>query len=509
MIISEISLVDWSKAQFALTGIFWGLYIPIILGLSIVVALMESIYIKTGLLEWRRISKYWTNIFTTTYFFGLIPYLFLILILFFDFPNNIWLTGKQLGSQLKIFVLLSLAVETFIIVLLFYENRKTRGESKISIILLQILSTVIFVIPALAANSFLNNPVGADLNPNNALYEIEYFKEIVFSPFAVHKYLHTISSGCVVSCLFILGIGAWYLIRKKHVRFALRSIVIASVFGLISSLFVSLTGDTSTYQVAQHQPMKLAAMEGLYKGQTKAPLIAIGFLNDDKKPGDSLDPFKFKIEIPTMLSKLATRDRNAFVPGIDDLLFGNYRYGLEPVVKKMERGTNAIISYARFNASMIKEDTIQSNIAFAEMKEGFGEIGYGYLEKPEQVVPYVHIVFNSFHSMVLLGFIFIFLFLLFIFLLLRGKTAKYKIILITAILSVPLGYFAFEMGWVLSEVGRQPWVIQDILPVNRIMQSASLNSVKISFIIIVLINLIFLFLYVKRIFSLIKTGPEK
>lgn len=509
MILSEISLVDWSKATFAITGAFWGLYIPLLMGLSILVVMMESVYINTGNLEWKKISKYWTNIFTTTYFFGLIPYLILLLLLFFDFPGNIWLTGQQLGVPLRVFAILGLGVQTFIIVVLFYGNRKSSGESNISILLLQTISTTLFAIPVLAANAFFNNPVGADLNPTNALYEIEYFKEIIFSPFAVHKYLHTISSGGVVASVFVLGIGAWNLLKKRNTVFAMRSIVISSVFGLLTSFFVALTGDTSTYQVAQHQPMKLAAMEGLYKGQTKAPLIAIGFLNDSKKPGDSLTPFKLKIEIPGMLSKLATRDRNAFVPGIEDLLYGNYRYGLEPVTKKMERGTNAIISYARYNSGKNKTDSLEMNLAFSEMKESFSEIGYGYLDKPEQSVPYIHIVFNSFHSMVLLGFYFIFLFLLFIILLLRGEAGKYKLILIISVLSIPLGYFAYEMGWVLSETGRQPWVLQEIVPVNRILQNINVTKLKYGFISIAFINSIALFIYVRRIIIMIKTGPEK
>ena len=509
MIFSYIPLVEWSKAIFAVSGAFWGLYLPLIMGLSILVIMMESFYIKTGELEWKKLTKFWTNIFTTTYFFGLIPYLILILFLFFDFPANIWLTGKQLGIPLKVFAILGMGIQTFIMVVLFYSNRKQSGESNISILILQTISTALFTIPVLAANAFFNNPVGADLNPHTAFFEIEYFKEIIFSPFAVHKYLHTFSSGSVVACLFVLGIGARYLMKKKHVTFSLRSIVISSVFGLISSLFVSLTGDTSTYQVAQHQPMKLAAMEGLYDGQERAPLIAIGFLNDDKKPGDTLEPFKFKIEIPSLLSKLATRDRNAFVPGINDLLFGNYRYGLISVEEKMEHGINAIISQAKFNSGKNKTDSLQMSLALSEMKENFHEIGYGYLNKPEDTVPYVHIVFNSFHSMVFLGFYFIFLFLLYIILALRGKAGKYKILLFLTILSIPLGYFAYEMGWVLSEAGRQPWVIQEILPVNRIMQGVELSNVKYSLITISLINVTVLFFYVKNLLKQINTGPEK
>jgi cytochrome d ubiquinol oxidase subunit I len=403
----------------------------------------------------------------------------------------------------------TLVIQTLLVFLLFTNVKKSGNESHLTLTLLVAISSMLFVYPVLAANAFMNHPVGTSLDPATAHNVITGTGEVLFSPFAIHKYLHTVSSGCVVACLFVMGISARFLLKKKNTSLATKSMIISSVFGLLSSLFVSLTGDTSTYQVAQHQPMKLAAMEGLFKGQTEAPLVAFGFLNDNKKPGDSLEPFHFKIEIPSMLSKLATRDRKAFVPGIEDLFSGNYLYGIESVSEKMDRGTSTIIAQTSYLSSLKKGDSVGMNLALSELKQNYSDIGYGYLDKPEKTIPYVHIVFNSFHSMVLLGFFFIFLFVIFIIQLVRRKAGNIKLFLWIAVLSLPLGYFAFEMGWVLSETGRQPWVLHEIIPVNRIVQTVSLSSIKTSFILFSCLYAVLIFLFIRLSLKHIKAGPEK
>ncbi len=509
MIIADIPLVDWSRAQIAITGIFYNLFIPLTIGLSIIVAFMESLYVKTGNAEWKKMSRFWMFFFMINFICGFFPCIILESEIFLDIPKTIWNIGSFLGRPMAIAALSTLMLETVLVALLYYRGRYPGRESHILLTWLVAISSTLFTIPVLAVNSFMNHPVGMDLDPVTAQNEIISYTEVLFSPFAIQKYLHTVSSGCVVACLFVTGASAWLLIKKKNTSSASKSIVVASVFGFLSSLFVSLTGDTSTYQVAQNQPMKLAAMEGLYKGRTEAPLIAIGFLNDKKKPGDSLEPFHFKIEIPSMLSKLATRDRKAFVPGIEDLLLGNYRYGQEAVTSKMERGTNAIISMAQFHANQKKGNTSEMQLSFASLKENYSYIGYGYLEKPEKTVPYVHIVFNSFHSMVLLGFYFIFLFVIFIILTLKRKTSDFKWLLWMAVLTIPLGYFAYEMGWVLSEAGRQPWILQDIIPVNRIMQNVSVSGIKTCFIVFAVLYCFLLFMFIRLSFKHIKIGPEK
>ena len=509
MIITDIPLVGWSQAQFAITGIAYNLFIPLTIGLSIIVAFIESIYVKTGNPEWKKLSRFWMLLLAINFFCGLLPTLILESQLFLDFPETLWNMSSFLGKPIAIFAFCTLLIEILLVFLLFFKGKKSVNESQLFLSWLVALSSMLFTFPVLATNAFMNHPVGIALDPATAQNIIISYSDILLSPFAIHKYLHTISSGCVVASLFVLGISARFLLKKKNSSLAIKSIVISSVFGLLSSLFVSLTGDTSTYQVAQYQPMKLAAMEGLYVGKTETPLVVIGFLNDKKKPGDSLEPFHFKIEIPSMLSKLATRDKKAFVPGVNDLLYGNYRYGLEPITKKMERGTNAIIAQTQLLSKIKKGDTSETQLAFTTLKENYSNIGYGYLEKPEKTVPYIHIVFNSFHSMVLLGFYFIFLFVIIIIQLLRRKTGNSKLLLWITVLSAPLGYFAFEMGWVLSEAGRQPWVLHEIIPVNRIIQTVSLSGIKTGFIVFTAIYSILIFMFIRLIFKHIKAGPEK
>ncbi len=169
----------------------------------------------------------------------------------------------------------------------------------------------------------MQNPVGMHFNPDTARNEMVNFWDILLSPTAVNKFSHTVSSGYVIASLFVVGISAWYIMKNRHISFARKSIVIGAIYGLISSILIVVTGDGSAHDVAQKQPMKLAAMEGLYEGQEGAGLVAVGILNPNKEIGDNKDDYVFALKIPKLLSFLGYRNVNAFVPGINDLVLGN------------------------------------------------------------------------------------------------------------------------------------------------------------------------------------------
>ena len=183
------------------------------------------------------------------------------------------------------------------------------------------------------------------------------FLNIAFSHFGVAKFMHTVGGGYVTAALFVLGISAFYMLKNKDFALAKKSFIVAASFGMLSSLFVLLSGDESGYQVAQKQPMKLAAMEGLYKGEMDAGIVTGGILNPDKIPGDDKDPFLFEIKVPYALGLMATRGFNNFTPGIDDLVFGNEKFGIEGADKKIEKGKIALQALKDYKAAKDANDT--------------------------------------------------------------------------------------------------------------------------------------------------------
>jgi cytochrome d ubiquinol oxidase subunit I len=381
----------------------------------------------------------------------------------------------------------------------------------------------------LVANAWMQSPVGMQFNPQTARNEMVNFWEVLFSPVAVNKFLHTITSGYVLAAIFVIGISAWYLLRKRHVLFAKRSIVVAAVFGLVMSLLNIQAGDESARQVARVQPMKFAAMEGMYDGQTNAPLVAIGFM--EKVPHDTSNirerQFAFSIEIPDMLSYMAFLEAGAFVPGIRDLVQGNEQRGIMSYFEKIERGkiaiqtlkeykeTKELIKYSKANEMVkaqfrVKADELEAKFSDKEWLENyFAYFGYGYYDDPAEMIPSVPIAFYSFHIMVILSGFFLLVFILALINVLNGKLEKRKWILWAAILAIPLVYIAQQAGWLLAEMGRQPWVIQDLMPTIAAVTKNSHSNVQITFWMFVVTFTVLLIAEVKIMLTQIKKGPKE
>ena len=259
--------------------------------------------------------------------------------------------------------------------------------------------------------------------------------------------------------------------------------------------------------------MKLAAMEGLYEGKSNAGLVAFGILNPQKKAyNDSVNPFLFKIEIPYMLSMLGYRNMNAFVPGIVNILDGGYltKDGVALSFKeKQTRGKVAIQSLADYQKAVSAKDTAAAAIQKAKLKENYAQFGYGYIDKAKEMIPHVPTVFYSFHIMVILGMFFIVLFAVVLFFLYSGNIEKTKWLLWISLLSIPLGYIAGELGWAVAEVGRQPWAIQDVLPLKAAVSNISTYSVKITFFLFLVLFSALLVAEIRIMLKQIKKGPAE
>ena len=345
------------------------------------------------------------------------------------------------------------------------------------------------------------------------------FWDVLFSPVAMNKFFHTVTSSFVLASLFVVGVSAWYLLRRREQKMARKSIAIASAFGFIFALITATTGDRSGAVIARVQPMKLAAMEALYDGQQGAPLTAIGIVRPEAERTSNEDAFYFKIDIPKLLSIMSFRDADAYVAGINDLVNGNEKYGVMSAAEKMERGRVAVGELARYRAALEAGDQAAIDQITAKfdpskpegeefLREYFAYFGYGYLDTPQQVVPNVPLLFYSFRVMVGAGCFFILLLGVIWWLNRKDKLADKRWLLRVAVWSIPLAYLASQAGWVLAEVGRQPWAIQDLMPVGIAASKIGPGSVSATFFIFLALFTALLIAELSIMFRQIKIGPE-
>ncbi|PSM53028.1 cyanide-insensitive cytochrome oxidase CioAB, subunit I [Campylobacter blaseri] len=502
----DLASVDWSRAQFALTAIYHFLFVPLTLGLSFIIAFMETIYVKTGNPEWKKITKFWLRLFAINFAIGVATGIIMEFEFGTNWANYSWFVGDIFGAPLAIEGIFAFFLEaTFFAVLFFGWDRVSKGFHLFSTWMVAIGSNL-SALWILVANGWMQFPVGTTFNDDTLRNEMTNFFEVALSPVGISKFLHTVSGGYVTSALFVLGISAYFMLKNKHFQLAKKSFIVAASFGLLSSLFVLFSGDESAYQVAQKQPMKLAAMEGLYKGEVNAGVVAMGILDHSKKIGDNKDPFILKIEAPYILGVMATRGLNNFTPGIDDLVFGNEKFNIPSAQSRIDSGKIAIKALENIKIAKEENNTQKVKELREVLQENMHNFGYGYLDKPEDIVPPVGLTFYSFHTMVALGTYFIILFFVTLFLSMANSIEDFRKILWLCVFSIPLGYIASEAGWIVAEVGRQPWAIQDLMPVGIAATDLASINVKISFSLFAVLFTALLIAEIKIMLKQIKLG---
>ena len=511
-----ISLVNWSRAQFALTAMYHWLFVPLTLGLTVMIAFMETLYVRTGDEGWKNATKFWMRIFGVNFAIGVATGLILEFEFGTNWSNYSWFVGDIFGAPLAIEGIMAFFMEATFIAVMFFGWGKVSKKFHLTATWLTALGANISALWILVANSWMQYPAGMAFNPDTARNEMVSFWEVLFSPLAVNKFLHTTTSGYMLAAIVVIGISAWYMLKKRHQLMAKRSIIIGSVFGLVSTCFVIFTGDGSAFQVAQKQPMKLAAMEGLYDGTEGAGLVGFGILNSKKKPGDTEEAFHFKMEVPRMLSWLGYHDANAFVPGVNDIIKGGYTYvnaeGVtvtEPSAEeKIRIGREAIAALKAYNEAKKAGEVETMEAARGELNQKFQYFGYGYLNDTSSLVPNVPLTFYSFRIMVILGGVFFLFFILVLWRVLRNRMQS-RWLLITSIIMVPLVYICSQAGWIVAEVGRQPWAIQDVLPLTAAVSRIDASAVQITFAIFAVLFTLLLVAELSIMFKQIKLGPKE
>ncbi len=485
------TLVDWARGQSALTAMYHWLFVPLTLGLSVIMSICETIYFKTGNDEWKRITKFWMTLFGVNFAIGIATGIILEFQFGTNWSNYSWFVGDIFGAPLAIEGIMAFFLESIFSAVMFFGWNKVSKGFHLTATWLTTIGASLSALWILIANAWMQYPVGMKFNPDTVRNEMMNFGEVVFSPVAIDKFFHTVISSWVLGSVFVIGVSCWFLIKNRNSALALKSIKVASIFGLIAILLTLYTGDSSAKIVAKVQPMKLAAMEGLYEGNTHQAITAFGILNPEKKYNNDDDPFLWAIQIPDGLSILAYRKAGAFVGGINDLIEGGYeaetikgeKYIMPSMEERMKSGKLALNALAGFRQAK-SEGNSDDMAKYQEiLEENYPNFGYAYINDVSQTIPPVDIVFYAFHTMVLLGayFLLFFIVMLCVYGRKNPNPHRYRWLSWVGLCSIPLAYIMSESGWVTAEVGRQPWTIQDVLPTFASISKLSTGSVQTTF----------------------------
>lgn len=489
----ESALVNWSRLQFAMTAGYHWLFVPLTLGLAVIMAIMETIYVATGDEFWKKTSKFWMKIFGINFAVGIATGIILEFEFGTNFSNYSWFVGDIFGAPLAIEGILAFFMEATFFAVMFFGWEKVSKRTHLVATWMTGIGAAISAIWILVANSWMQHPVGMEFNPDTVRHEMVDFWALVLNPVAISKFFHSVFSGWMTGAIFAIGVSCWYLLKKREERFALASIRVSAIVGIVGTFAVMFSGDSSAVHVAEYQPMKLAAAEGLENGGERAPFSIV--------PG---------VEVPGVLSVLATHDINGYVPGINNLLDGYTTPSGEVMPsaeEKIERGKRAIEAFGEYRA-LSDSDPAAAAEARAVLDDNIDYFGYGYIDSREELVPPVGLVYWAFRVMVGLGGALLLLMGVVLWANYKKRLASMTWLQWVALLSIPLVYIAGQAGWIVAEVGRQPWVIEGLLPVKAAVSSVSVAAVQTTFFIFVAIFTLFLAIELRILMKAIKKGPE-
>jgi len=514
-----INVVEWSRAQFALTAAYHWLFVPLTLGLGIIVSVLETIYYRTKSEEWLRICKFWMTLFGVNFAIGVATGIILEFEFGTNWSNYSWFVGDIFGAPLAIEGIFAFFMESTFFAVMFFGWKKFSAGQHLAATWLTALGASISAWWILVANSWMQYPVGMEFSPEQMRNVMVSFSDVALSPVAVNKFAHAVSQAWCLSGIFVVGVSAWYLLKNRENEFAIKSIKVGGIVGLVGILLTMISGDGSAVEVTKVQPMKLAAMEGLYEGQEGTKLVGFGILNPAKEFDNDEDPMLFEIAIPYGLSVLGRHDYKAFIPGIKDIIEGKDMIDGKVVytdsyAERIARGKAAHKALTKYNNAKDIGDAVGMAEAEVELKKDYKYFGYGYFNNVKEAIPSVAMTFYPFHIMVTIGGWLLLFLCVTVFCVFKKRewlTLKVKNLMVfpaLAIISIPLVWICSECGWIVAELGRQPWTIQDILPVNAAVSSISAGQVITTFIIFAVLFTVLLCAEIGIMIKQIKRGPE-
>ncbi len=508
----ELDVVSLSRLQFAMTALYHFLFVPLTIGLSILLATMETVYVMTGREIWKRMVKFWGTLFGINFVLGVATGLTME----FQFGMN-WAyfsqyVGDVFGAPLAIEGLMAFFMEATFVGLFFFGWDKLSRRQHLAATWAVAIGTNFSALWILIANGWMQHPVGSDFNPDTMRMEVTSFFDVMFNPVAQAKFVHTVSAGYVTAAIFVIGISSWYMLKGRHIAIARRSIAIAAAFGFASALSVVVLGDESGYEANLSQKMKLATIEGMWETEPAPASFNLVAIPDMERRENS-----FAIEVPYVMGLIATRSLTEEIPGIKELV--------ESSKDRIRQGVIAWDALQKIRAGGAENE--------AELRETFminqHNLGYAYLLLPfsddpvnatnEEIdaaawsaVPNVWPMFYAFRIMVACGFFFILLTGVFFFMASSGRLddlmRKNRWLLHIAVWSIPLPWLACEMGWFVAEYGRQPWIIEGMLPTAQAVSNLSVWEVLLTLTGFVLLYSALLVIEVALMIKYVRKGPD-
>ena len=478
----DAGTIDWSRAQFALTAIYHWLFVPLTLGLAVIMGIMETIYYRTREQFWKSTAIFWQKLFGINFAMGVATGIILEFEFGTNWSNYSWFVGDIFGAPLAVEGIVAFFMESTFVAVMYFGWKKVSPGFHLASTWLTGLGATISAWWILVANAWMQYPVGCAFNPDTMRNEMVSFFEVALSPFAVSKFCHTVTSAWIIGAVFCVGVCSWYMMKRREPRLSIESMKIGAAVGLVASLLAAATGHKSAQDVAAVQPMKLAAMEALYDGGNGIGLKVIE-----------------GIEVPYGY----TTPDGKVEPSVDE---------------KIERGKKAIAALAAYRKGKKEgaEDTLL-NKQLSILNENMPYFGYGYIRDKAEVVPPIAVNFWAFRIMVGAGCLFI----LFFAVVLAGAygwpkqlwrdrsiTGLPKWHYWIAIALIPLAYIASESGWLVAEFGRQPWTIQDMLPTWAAVSDLQSSSVMITFFLFLILFTTMLAVEINIMLKQIKKGPQ-
>ena len=499
-------IVNLSRLQFGLTALYHFLFVPLTLGLTFILAIMESVYVMTGRQVYKDMTRYWGKLFAINFAMGVTTGLTLE----FQFGTN-WAyyshyVGDIFGPILASEGWMAFFLESTFVGLFFFGWDRLSRVQHLSVTWLLAFGTNFSALWILIANGWMQNPVGAAFNYETLRMEMTSFADVFFNPVAQVKFVHTVAAGYVTASMFVLGISSWYLLKGRDVGFARRSFSIASAFGLASILSVIVLGDESGYTSGEAQKVKLAAIEAEWEtSKPPASFTLAGIINEKEQKTD------YGIEIPYLLGLIATRSIDEPVRGLKDLYQDN--------LGRIRNGMKAYADLQKMRSGQKDAATIAS---FDKHK---ADLGYGLLLKKytakvvdadeatiakaaHDSLPKVAPLFWSFRVMVACGFTMLIIFALAFFYCATRVADQKRWLMKLAVWAIPLPWIAAETGWFVAEYGRQPWTISGVLPTHMSVSNLSTDQLWFSLMGFLVFYTVLLIIELFLMFKYVRLGPS-
>lgn len=502
----DFEVVNLSRLQFALTALYHFLFVPLTLGLSMILVIMEATYVMTGKVIWKQMTQFWGVLFGINFAMGVATGITME----FQFGTN-WAyyshyVGDIFGAPLAIEGLMAFFLESTFVGLFFFGWNRLSKVGHLIVTGLVALGSSLSALWILIANAWMQNPIGAEFNYETMRMELTSFGAVIFNPVAQAKFVHTVAAGYVVGSVFVLSISAWYLLRGRNVEIARRSLAVAASFGLACSLSVVVLGDESGYVASENQKMKIAAIEAAWHTEPAPAGFTIFGVPDVAERRTHAE-----VKVPWLLGLIATRSIDGEVAGITELV--------EQAKQRVRNGMQAHAALQRMRADPNDAE------ARAQFEAHRADLGYGllllrYTTDPAtadadlieraawSTVPNVPVLFWSFRIMVALGFFFIFLFGAGFYLAARHRFDSNRWFLRLAFFSLPLPWVAAELGWIVAEYGRQPWAIDGLLPTFLGVSTTSAANVWMSLLGFVVFYTALAVVDIYLMLRLVRRGPD-